>query len=515
MSESIIPMPQELEQNSEISRFDEIRRRASQLVGRAALAAGLIAGSTVAAYGAETIVNEQTVGAVVNNYPDSDAYDCSSTYGKSAWCKGGQPNSSRGYWYRNCTDWAAWRIPQIIGRSVPYGLGSADTWDDRAASLGFEVDNTPEVGDAAVWESQHVAVVESVNSDGSVNISEYNTGYSGRFGMRSNVRAHHYVDFTPSVNEGNTNNDDGERKPSKSTKSDFNGNGRSDILLYSKDGNDHVFHGRANRGDLKKTNINLDNNYQIVVGNFNGDGEDDFVAYGQGSNPDYIFYGQPNAGDFNRYNLSIKGNYTQLAAGDFDGDGIDDIALYAEGTGVDKVMSGTRTAANFSRKDMNVQLEESYQISSGDYNQDGRDDIFLYNPNGTDYTLYGRKNQGEFGKYTTLPQVNEQYKRPVSGDFNDDGRDDVFLHGNINAGNDKDRVFFGRKNAGEFGVVAADIKNDYIPIAAGDYDGDGIDDIFLHGPGGRPDRILYGSKTEGDFDVKHFDLDGSYEYIAT
>jgi surface antigen len=97
---------------------------------------------------------------------------------------------SNGYDYGFCTWYVANRRAQI-GRPLPSNLGDAWTWDDRAASAGIRVDNTPAVGAAVVTKTSvgpgHVAFVEAVNDDGSVWISEMNS--SGQRSMTDSSRA--------------------------------------------------------------------------------------------------------------------------------------------------------------------------------------------------------------------------------------------------------------------------------------------------------------------------------------
>jgi surface antigen len=155
---------------------------------------------TAASLGLSGIAVEQTGAyAATGNYPDADATDCSSEYGQYSWCK---PNddeiSPRGYAYRNCTDWVAWRIPDLIGKTIPWGLGNAKNWDTAISSNIATVDNTPEAGDVAVWDSGaygHVEVVESVNTNGTVNTSGYNKKGTGNYGTQSGVTADHYIDL--------------------------------------------------------------------------------------------------------------------------------------------------------------------------------------------------------------------------------------------------------------------------------------------------------------------------------
>lgn len=56
---------------------------------------------------------------------------------------------------------------------LPNNLGNADTWVSRAAAQGMPTSSTPTVG-AVGQRGMHVVYVESINGDGSVNISEMN-----------------------------------------------------------------------------------------------------------------------------------------------------------------------------------------------------------------------------------------------------------------------------------------------------------------------------------------------------
>lgn len=82
-----------------------------------------------------------------------------------------------GYGYRNCTDWAAWRV-MSTGRNLPAGLGHAKTWAIRAGgSYGYPVSDNPSEGAVAINENGnygHVMYVESVGGDGSIVVSDYN-----------------------------------------------------------------------------------------------------------------------------------------------------------------------------------------------------------------------------------------------------------------------------------------------------------------------------------------------------
>ena len=91
-----------------------------------------------------------------------------------------------------CVSYASWKAYEEFG--VAPAWGNAYSWDDRARDLGYRVDRTPAantIGQVDGYPYGHVFWVESVNSDGSINVTEYNNAYatylySGDF---------HYGDF--------------------------------------------------------------------------------------------------------------------------------------------------------------------------------------------------------------------------------------------------------------------------------------------------------------------------------
>lgn len=89
------------------------------------------------------------------------------------------------YAFGNCT-WYAYERRVQLGLPVGSFWGNAATWAMYARAAGYRVDNTPSVGAIAQWNAYqggsyyagHVGIVESVNSDGSITISEMNYLYN-------------------------------------------------------------------------------------------------------------------------------------------------------------------------------------------------------------------------------------------------------------------------------------------------------------------------------------------------
>lgn len=93
-------------------------------------------------------------------------------------------DGSNTYDYGYCT----WYVKNRRGASLPNGLGNANTWYSRAAGMGMSVGSTPKagaVGTTTRGALGHVVYVESVNPDGSINISEMNAPTFGKATYRT------------------------------------------------------------------------------------------------------------------------------------------------------------------------------------------------------------------------------------------------------------------------------------------------------------------------------------------
>lgn len=104
-----------------------------------------------------------------------------------------------GMYNRECVSYVAWKVYQKNGY-MPYwgGVGNANQWPGNARAAGIGTGSTPRAGAAGVMSSGaygHIVWVESVNSDGTINISQYNellpSGW-GQYSERYNVNPRTY-----------------------------------------------------------------------------------------------------------------------------------------------------------------------------------------------------------------------------------------------------------------------------------------------------------------------------------
>ena len=100
------------------------------------------------------------------------------------------------FFWGQCTWWAAFRYHQLTNHYPPW-LGNAGDWAYNAVPFGWVVSSTPHLhsiivlapGVQGAGSYGHVAIVESINADGSLTTSNFN--WAGNFGIMT------YVTFYP------------------------------------------------------------------------------------------------------------------------------------------------------------------------------------------------------------------------------------------------------------------------------------------------------------------------------
>lgn len=96
-----------------------------------------------------------------------------------------------GLYYQECVSYVAWKLDSK-GYGVRHfsGAGNATQWPSTASYASWRY-GSPKAGDAMVrratssWDPGHVSYVESVSSDGTILVSEYNFRVDGQYTERS------------------------------------------------------------------------------------------------------------------------------------------------------------------------------------------------------------------------------------------------------------------------------------------------------------------------------------------
>lgn len=155
-----------------------------------------------AAYNAQISANNGRISELKRQQAAANARFTAGPAGTGPACGGGYPAKwceipmdsvidSWGMYNRECVSYTAWKV-WATGRYMPYwgGIGNANMWDDNARRAGYPVDTSPQAGDVAISNSGyygHAMYVESVNDDGTINISQYNASWDGRYSTRNNM----------------------------------------------------------------------------------------------------------------------------------------------------------------------------------------------------------------------------------------------------------------------------------------------------------------------------------------
>ncbi len=189
---------------------------------------------------------------------------------------------------------------------------------------------------------------------------------------------------------------------------------------------------------------------------------------------------------------AVYGVYDDMVGGDFNGDSVDDLFFYGRGSAEDGLLqgSGNGLLAVPYRPPVNGYYDD---IVSGDFNGDGADDVFFYGA-GSRPDGYLLATPGSFALTPVRGsvQVTRSYDGVAAGDFNGDGLDDVFFYG---AGARPDGLLRGTANGLRAVSGSVQVSRVYDDLAAGDFNADGRDDVAFYARGTAPEGLLLGGPT--------------------
>jgi hypothetical protein len=317
----------------------------------------------------------------------------------------------------------------------------------------------------------------------------------------------------------------------------------------------------TNHDDLKGDKTNM------YIGDFNGDGKDDFLRQEKGTwdddaNNTANVYLSAGDGTFSVVTLSedydLDGDNTNIYLGDFNGDGKSDFIRQEKGSWDDDSNNTANVflstgSGTFSK----VDLSESFSLKGdttnlyvADFNGDGKDDFLRQEKGSWDDDSNNTANvfiSNGSGGFTKV-SLSEDYDLKGDktniyvGDFNGDGKDDFIRQEKDSWDDDSDNTanVFLSTGSGTFSVVdlseTYSLKGDYTNLYVGDFNGDGKSDFIRQEKGSWDDDsnntanafISTGSgnftkvSLSEDFDLKgdkcklyvgDFDGDGKSDFI--
>jgi hypothetical protein len=222
--------------------------------------------------------------------------------------------------------------------------------------------------------------------------------------------------------------------------------------------------------------LGIDTVTAILTGDFNGDGNEDFVVGGLAFGvPAFNMFLGKGDGTFNTgtLNATSKVPITALGAGDFTGQGSLDLAVaHSDGT-VDIFLQDG--AGDFFPNAGTQAGSSPTAIAVGDFNGDGKTDLAITNSAADSVSILLGKGDGTFTAAAS-PVTGSVPKAIAVGDFNGDGVADLAV---ANSGADTVTVLLG-KGDGTFTVEPTlDTGNTPVALAVGAFDGSDTSDIAV------------------------------------
>jgi hypothetical protein len=208
---------------------------------------------------------------------------------------------------------------------------------------------------------------------------------------------------------------------------------------------------------------------------------------------------------------SVSGVYTPLV-GDFAGDQADDIFWYAPGAAVDVLWiarAGARGSDSFTR--VRFTVDGTYQPVVGDFAGDDYDDIVWYRPGeGSDPLWESVPSEAVFEGAGRL-SVSGSYRPEVLRDYRSGAHKDRIAWQRTSKGHDV-LTRFDADGPGGHSSEQVEIRTDQT-VVPGDWNGDGLDDLLLYGPGSTPDS-LWLSGDDGGFSTHDLAINGVYQPVT-
>ena len=267
---------------------------------------------------------------------------------------------------------------------------------------------------------------------------------------------------------------------------DFNGDGRSDLLLRNDNGFMSEWNGQSNGGFVGNANANypLGNDWHVAgTGDFNGDGLSDLLLRNDNG---YLgeWNGQANGSFVGNANVNYPlGNDWHIAGtGDFNGDGRSDLLLRNDNGSLAE-WTGQSNGSFVGNVNVNYPLGNDWHVAgTGDFNGDGLSDLILRNDNGYLGEWNGQANGSFVGNASVNYALRTDFHVAATGDFNGDGIDDLLLRndGGLLAewNGQANGSFVGNPN------VNIPLGLDWRVAGTGDFNGDGIGDLLLRNNNG-------------------------------
>ncbi len=282
---------------------------------------------------------------------------------------------------------------------------------------------------------------------------------------------------------------------------DFDGDGRDDIMKFDVAGSSPspsgVWVGLSNGSSFSGGKWATWWTYPYMkehIGDFNGDGKDDIMKFdvpaSGTSTSGGLWVGLSTGSAFSggKWATWWTNRDMKTHVGDFNGDGKDDVMKFdvpSSGSTSGGLWVGLSTGSSFSgSKWATWTTYKDMKTLVGDFNGDGKDDVMKFDVPSSGKSYNGlwvglsdgtKFNTSRWDTWSTYKEM-----KVLVGDFNGDGRDDVMKFDVSDKGDSNLGLWVGLSDGTKFVTTEWDrwTTNERIHVLAGDFTGDGMDDVM-------------------------------------
>lgn len=316
-----------------------------------------------------------------------------------------------------------------------YEVGNGRGITDRATVIVTVSERVDQFGTAAVWTkgfslAGETPLVGDFDADGRADIVTFTRGSYMDAWVALNNKANGSFGSPKKWHDNFV--ADGE----KAAVGDFNGDGRDDVLTFTRSPANDVYVGLSDGSRFVASKWNDDfgpDGEFVTVGDFNGDGKDDLITFRR-NNVNGVRVALSDGTKFNASTqwltgFSPKGHKPRV--GDFNHDGKDDIVSFASGTdGSREVFVALSTGSGFNKASRWAsRLGGADQTPDvGDFNGDGYDDIVVFTQRSEADVIVALSDGATFGTPTVWHQFfAPSGEQPAVGNFDSDDKhkDDI------------------------------------------------------------------------------------------
>ncbi len=293
---------------------------------------------------------------------------------------------------------------------------------------------------------------------------------------------------------------------------DFRNSGLLDLVVCNWGGRTNVYYLNNGNGTFTKATHGdpvqeADYHASPTIGDFDNDGFLDLTitaGVGAPTARHNLFFHNNGDGTFSRQGgagvTNLLGSYDANAAVDYDNDGLLDLFVTQDG-GLTQLWHNNGDGT-FTRITSGPAVSDAAPVW-GDYDNDGFMDLFLPVGTSTGNVLYHNNRNGTFTRVLTNTIATDPFfggaEAAAWGDYDNDGLQDLFVTGD----NGSPNRLYHNEGSGRFTIVTGipmatrPAGTDSLGCAWGDYDNDGYLDLFVTSHGGH--NTLYHNNGDGTF----------------